>query len=150
MYESLQKGDDSSEEKQRHQEEQKEDQQQQVQYEQEDTSFGSPTLNIMASQFCKQQQSSEMHTNENQQQVVAKSPPNENNGNGNILIESDHNEINLDSFEEANDFEEPIEVHAARPNKHSIGDGTSLADVIEASDESDSQGENSQDFIKQS
>jgi len=81
----------------------------------------------MASQFCKRSAS-----------PSNKSPTHENNGTGNILIESDHNEINLDSFDEANDFEEPIEVHAAKPHKATLSDGNNLADVMEASDESDS------------
>ena len=80
---------------------------------------------------------------------------------GNILIESDHHELNLDSFDETNNsfneqnFENKIEVQASKHQKINIVDGSHLPDVMEASDESDSQGDdslafNSSDLIRHS
>jgi hypothetical protein len=78
---------------------------------------------------------------------------------GNILIESEHNILNLDSFEEHGDSftdqqYEKIEVQTTRQQKNTFGEGTNLPDVLEASDESDSHDDSlalmNSDIIKHS
>lgn len=72
--------------------------------------------------------------------------------NDNILIESEDNEQNLDSFEDDTDLLqdqefEKIEVFAPKPIRSALIQGENLPDIMEASDESDCTLTNNDDSI---